>query len=49
MPPPAKECTELMIPLRVIRVPNRDRPKAMMISTTFQTFSMPRLSWIITE
>ena len=45
----AKACTEETIPLRVRNVPKMLKKNVRMTSTTFQTFSMPRFSWIITE
>src|SRR3972149_4539639 len=45
----AKACTELSTPLRVRKVPKRQRKKVPKISTMFQTFIMPRFSCIITE
>ncbi len=45
----AKACTEETIPLRVKNVPKMERKNVVMIRTTFQTFSMPRFSWIMTE
>ena len=45
----AKACTEETIPLRVRNVPKIQRKKVVMTRTMFQTFSMPRFSWIITE
>ena len=44
-----KAWTEEMIPERVRKVPNRQRQKVRMTSTMFQTFSIPRRSWTITE
>ena len=43
------EWIDWMIPLRVRKVPNSDRPNASTTSSTFHTFSIPRFSWIITE
>jgi hypothetical protein len=43
------EWIDWMIPLRVRNVPKRERPNASTTSSTFQTFNMPRFSWIITE
>ena len=45
----ANEWIELITPLRVRKVPKIDRLNASVTSTTFQTFSIPRFSWIITE
>ena len=45
----AKACTDEMTPLRVRKVPKIERLKVRMISSMFQTFSMPFFSWIITE
>ena len=44
-----KAWTDAMIPERVRNVPNRHRLKVRITSTMFQTFSMPRRSWTITE
>ena len=44
-----KEWIELRIPERVRNVPKIERKKAPITSTTFQTRSIPRFSWIITE
>ena len=44
-----KAWTEAMIPERVRNVPNRHRQKVRITSTMFQTFSIPRRSWTITE
>ena len=44
-----KAWTEVMIPERVRKVPNRQRLKVRITSTMFQTFSIPRRSWTITE
>jgi hypothetical protein len=38
-----------MTPLRVRNVPRIVRLKVRMIRIMFQTFSIPRFSWIITE
>ncbi len=50
---PREDCpkvwTEEMMPLRVMKVPKMVRRKVSVISTIFQTFSIPRFSWIITE
>ena len=43
------EWIDWTIPLRVRNVPKSDRPNASVTSSTFQTFSIPRFSWIITE
>ena len=43
------EWIELTTPERVRKVPNSERQNARETSTTFQTCSMPRFSWIITE
>src|SRR5712671_900217 len=45
----ANACTELMIPLRVRKVPRIESQNVAKISHMFQTFSMPRFSCIITE
>ncbi len=47
--PWVKACTEPMMPERVRNVPNSVRLKVRMISVRFQSFSMRRRSWIITE
>jgi hypothetical protein len=44
-----KEWIELTIPERVRNVPKSESVNASRTSSTFQTFSMPRFSWIITE
>ena len=43
------EWIELTTPDRVRNVPNSDRQNARLTSVTFQTRSIPRFSWIITE
>ena len=43
------EWIELMTPERVRNVPKSDRPKAMITSSMFQTFSIPFFSCTITE
>ena len=43
------EWIELTTPERVRKVPKRERQNASATRTTFQTFSIPRFSWIITE
>ena len=43
------EWIELTTPERVRNVPKSDRQNARITSSTFQTFSIPRFSWIITE
>ena len=43
------EWIELTTPDRVRNVPKIERPNARATSTMFQTFSIPRFSWIITE
>ena len=43
------EWIELTTPERVRNVPKSERQNASATSTTFQTFSIPRFSWIITE
>jgi hypothetical protein len=43
-----KEWIEETTPERVRNVPNSDSANARLTSVTFQTFSMPRFSWIIT-
>ena len=45
----AKAWTELMTPERVRKVPSIESRKVEKISHTFQTFSMPRFSCIMTE
>ena len=45
----ANAWTEEMTPERVRNVPKIDSANAATIRNTFQTFSMPRFSWIITE
>src|SRR5262249_35208951 len=47
--PWVKACTEPMMPERVRKVPKRVRPKVRMMRERFQSFSMRRRSWIITE
>ena len=37
------------MPLRVRKVPKMTSAKVSVIKTRFQTFSIPRFSWIITE
>ena len=49
MEPWVKACTEPMIPERVRKVPKRVRPKVRMMRVRFQSLSMRRRSWIITE
>ncbi len=44
-----KEWIEFRTPERVRNVPKSESPNASMTSSTFQTFSIPRFSWIITE
>ncbi len=44
-----KEWIELRIPERVRNVPKSESENASTTSKTFQTRSMPRFSWIITE
>jgi hypothetical protein len=44
-----KEWIELTTPERVRKVPKSESAKARITSRTFQTFSIPRFSWIITE
>ncbi len=44
-----KEWIELTTPERVRNVPKIERQNASDTSTTFQIFSIPRFSWIITE
>jgi hypothetical protein len=44
-----KEWIELRMPERVRNVPNRASANAPTTSRTFQIFSIPRFSWIITE
>ncbi len=43
------EWIELITPERVRNVPKIERQNARMTSSMFQTFSIPRFSWIITE
>ena len=43
------EWIELTTPERVRNVPKIERQNASATSTMFQTFSIPRFSWIITE
>ena len=43
------EWIELTTPERVRNVPKSASENARMTSSTFQTFSIPRFSWIITE
>ena len=43
------EWIELITPERVRNVPKIERLNASATSTMFQTFSIPRFSWIITE
>ena len=43
------EWIESTTPERVRNVPKSDRQNAPITSSMFQTFSMPRFSWIITE
>src|SRR6202046_747902 len=45
----AKACTELMIPLRVRKVPRMASQNVAKTSHMFHIFSMPRFSCIITE
>ena len=42
-------CTDCTTPERVRNVPNNERQNARLTSVTFQTRSIPRFSWIITE
>ena len=42
-------CTDCTIPERVMKVPKMVRKKVRMISVTFQTFIIPRRSWIMIE
>ncbi len=44
-----KEWIELITPDRVRNVPKSASLNARITSSTFQTFSIPRFSWIITE
>jgi hypothetical protein len=44
-----KEWIELTIPERVRNVPKSESEKAITTSRWFQTRSIPRFSWIITE
>ena len=43
------EWIELTTPERVRNVPKSERQNARITSSMFQTFSIPRFSWIITE
>ena len=43
------EWIELTTPERVRNVPKSESEKARITRSTFQTFSIPRFSWIITE
>ncbi len=43
------EWIELITPERVRNVPNSERLNARITSSMFQTRSIPRFSWIITE
>ncbi len=45
----AKEWIESITPERVRNVPKSERLKASATRIMFQTFSIPRFSWIITE
>ncbi|MCZ7685764.1 MAG: hypothetical protein M5U28_46095 [Sandaracinaceae bacterium] len=45
----ANECTLAMSPERVRNVPKMVRTKVADRRKTFQTFRIPRRSWIITE
>src|SRR5580704_4271563 len=45
----AKACTELMMPLRVRKVPRMASQKVAKTSHMFHIFSMPRFSCIMTE
>src|SRR5205807_2197716 len=45
----ANACTELTTPLRVRNVPKIDSRNVEKMSQTFQVFSMPRFSCIMTE
>jgi len=45
----ANACTELMIPLRVRKVPRIESQNVANTSHMFQIFSMPRFSCIMTE
>ncbi len=49
IPDRAKEWTDAMTPLLVMKVPKIERQKAMRTRTMFQTFNIPFFSWIITE
>ena len=49
MSPSAKAWTEVITPLRVINVPRIVNSKARTIRIIFQTLSIFRFSWIITE
>ena len=45
----ANACTEFTTPLRVRNVPRIDNMNVVKMSHTFQVFSMPRFSCIMTE
>ena len=45
----ANACTDCTSPLRVIIVPKRQSENVSPIRTRFQTRSMSRFSWIMTE
>ena len=47
--PWVKEWTDAMTPERVRKVPKSVRPKVRITSEMFQSFSIRRRSWIITE
>jgi hypothetical protein len=49
MDPWVNACTEPMMPERVRKVPNSVSPKVRMMRVRFQSLSMRRRSWIITE
>ena len=49
MPDWAKECTLAMRPERVRKVPKIVRKNVAQMRKTFQTFIMPRRSWIMIE
>jgi hypothetical protein len=49
MEPCVKACTEAITPERVRNVPNSVSEKVRITSATFQSRSMRRRSWIITE
>ena len=44
-----KACTDCTMPDRVMKVPKMVRKNVMITSDTFQTLSIPRRSWTMTE